>query len=511
MLHESSGQEGSGQVSRNKIMVVEDEFIVARDLQSLLEGLNYEVTSLNSTGEEAVRAALAERPDLVLMDIVLAGKMDGVQAAEAIRAQTGIPVVFITAFADKETTGRAKITEPLAYILKPFERRELEVTIELALYKARMDAKLRESQERYRTLVENTHEGILVIQDGANRYCNEPMLAISGRTEDELARVALLDLVHPDDCDAVEKRLSPWLQGGSAERPDDFRLLTPEGLVRWVEVNLGHINWQGRPAVLVFVSDITERKRLEAQMLLSQKLQSLGIVAGGVAHDYNNIMMSIMGSCEMAMEDADKNSAVYVELEQIRELAERAVELTRKMLEFTGKTWLPAKDVDLNLIIREIETIAKAPLPPKSRLVLELAPALPFVLGDSLQLQQVVLSLVGNAAEALAAEATGRVTVRTKAARCDREFLQASYVYESQEPGDYVMLEVSDNGAGISPGDRDRLFDPFFTTKFPGRGLGLAAVLGIVRSMKGAIQLESEPGKGSSFRLYLPAAPGRRV
>jgi PAS domain S-box-containing protein len=486
-------------------MVVEDEFIVAKDLKAHLEKMGYEVTSLRATGEDAVRAANEEQPDLVLMDVVLAGKMDGVQAAEAIRGQMDVPVIFLTAYSDRETTDRAKATEPYAYLLKPFEGRELGVTIDLALYKARMEARLKQSEKRYRTLVENTHEGIMVLQDGLTKFFNRQMQYLSGYSARELTEMPFIDLVNPADRDIVDA----CFQGCDKSEPPDvalsFRAVTAKGQERWVEANQARIDWQGKPALLLFICDVTERKQLEAQAFRNQKMESLGVVAGGVAHDYNNILMGILGSSELALEESSPDSPAFVEMERIQELAERAVELTKRMLEFTGKAWHQAREVDLNQVVHQGETLAKAALPVGARLALDLERGLPKVRGDALQLQQVLLSLVSNAAEALDKTRPGRVEVRTKTRHCGEQFLQSTYIYEGQAPGMYVMLEVADNGEGIARDDRDRLFDPFFTTKFLGRGLGLAAVMGIVRAMKGAIELISEAGQGSSFRLYLPA------
>ncbi len=494
-------------MSPAKIMVVEDEFIVAKDLSFHLEKQGYQVTSLRSAGEEALKAAQEERPDLILMDVVLAGQLDGVQTAEKLRETMDIPVVFLTAYSDGETIDRAKTTQPFAYLLKPFDSRELGVTIELALYKARMEAKLKRSEHRYRTLVQNTHEGVMVIQDGAAKFVNDQMLALSGYSAQELAEKPVLDLVHPEDRNKVDSRLQNYSKGDPPGEPLTFRAITHNGDERWVESNQARVDWHGSTALLVFVCDITERKQLEAQMLRNQKLQSLEIVAGGVAHDYNNILMGILGSSEMALEDIDPSSPACEEVERIRELANRAVEITKRMVEYTGKVWVTPQAVNLNQVVRECETIGRAALPPKSELVVELEHALPDMEGNPSQLQQVVLALVSNAAEALDEKPGGRVVVRTRSTTCDQDFLKNTYIYKDQEPGDYVVLEVADNGSGIPPADRDQLFDPFFTTKFLGRGLGLAAVMGIVRAMNGAIEVKSETGQGSSFRLYLPLAP----
>jgi two-component system cell cycle sensor histidine kinase/response regulator CckA len=495
-------------VSPARIMVVEDEFIVAKDLRVNLQNQGYVVTSLHSTGEQAIEAAREELPDLVLMDVVLAGRFDGVQTAEQLRQELEIPVVYLTAFSDHETIQRAKATEPFAYLLKPFDARELGVAIELALYKARMQTELKQSEERYRTLMENTHEGVLVLQDGVTKYCNNRMAEISGYTVAELIEKPVMDMVHPDDLEQIEARLQSFKDGESPDRTLAFRGIAADGSERWMESNQARITWQGFTALLVFVCDITERQQLETQMLRNQKLQSLGIVAGGVAHDYNNILMGILGSSEMVLEDMDESSTMREEIQRIRDLANRAVELTRRMLDYTGKVWVTPQELDLNQVIRDCETIARAAMPRGVELKLEFEPSLPMVEGNTSQLQQVVLALISNAGEAFEGKTEGRVTVRTQSTNCDHDFLKSTYICEDQEPGDYVMLEVADNGVGIPAADRDKLFDPFFTTKFLGRGLGLAAVLGIVRAMNGAIDLDSEPGRGTSFRLYMPLASG---
>ena len=491
-------------MSPTRIMVVEDEFIVAKDLRSHLEKQGYEVTSLHGTGESALQAARGENPDLVLIDIVLAGELDGVQTAAELRRTMGIPVVFLTAYSDEETIKRAKATEPYAYLLKPFESRELGVAIELALYKARMEEKLKKSEALYRTLLQETREGIMVIQEGSAKFANQRMLALSGYSGEELALVPVEELIHPDDRDRVVSCFMNWNEGRMPSADLSFRAINRHGVTRWVETNQARIDWQGAPGLLIFFRDITERKQLEAQNMRIRKLQSLAIVAGGVAHDFNNILMGILGSSEMALEDLDPESPLYEEVKSIHGLANRAVEITRRMVEYTGKVLVTPQDVDLNQVLRGCEAIARAGLPPGALLELDLDPEQPQVEGNASQLQQVALALIANAAEALGQIPGGRVLVRTKSTSCDQAFLRSTYVYEDQEPGRYAMLEVVDNGSGIARGDRDRLFDPFFTTKFTGRGLGLATVMGVVRAMKGAIQLESEPGRGSCFRIYLP-------
>ena len=346
-------------MSPTKIMVVEDEFAVANDLRSQLEKQGYQVTSLRATGEDALKAAPEERPDLVLMDIVLAGEFDGVETAEKLREAMGVPVVFLTAYSDQETIERAKAIQPLAYILKPFDDRELSVAIELAVYKARMEARLKKSEELHRTLMNNTNEGILVIQEGSVKFANHRMLALSGYSAEDLAVMPIRELIHPADRAMVQNLFNGWDENHPPAIMLSFRAVTAEGLTRWVETNQVRIDWQDNPALLLFFRDITERKQLETQMMRNQKLQSLAIAAGGAAHDYNNILMGILGNSEMILEELEPESHLREEMESIRNLANRAVELTKRIVEFTGKAWVDAQNVNLNQVLRESETIAR--------------------------------------------------------------------------------------------------------------------------------------------------------
>jgi PAS domain S-box-containing protein len=491
-----------------RVMVVEDEFIVARDLRLQLEGLGHEVTSLRASGEEALQALEEEAPDLVLMDIVLSGEMDGVETARRMREARPVPLIFLTAYADEETTGRAKITQPFGYLLKPFDPRELRVAIEVALYKARMDQALRESEERYRSLVDNAGQGILVMQDGRARLHNPKLEEMTGLDSGELAGEGLWEHIHPDDRQAAWECYRGWVEGDGRSAPTCFRLTTPQGQTRWLEGNTVGIAWEGRPAALTFLTDITRRRQMRQQMLRSQKMQSLGAVASGMAHDYNNILMGILGGCELAMDESPEGGPVRRDLERIYDLAQRAAGLTRRMLEYTGQSWVDPRSVDLAALVREVEPLLRAALPDRADLKLEAPAGLPAVQGEPSQLQQVVLNLVTNAGEALPEDQPGRVRVSVGVAGLDQPRLAATYLYEEQPPGDYLWLEVADTGAGIPADSRERLFDPFFTTKFLGRGLGLAAVLGIVRGMNGAVEVESQPGEGSVFRLFFPLAGG---
>lgn len=249
-----------------------------------------------------------------------------------------------------------------------------------------------------------------------------------------------------------------------------------------------------------------ERQRLEAQLLQAQKLESLGVLAGGIAHDFNNILTSILGYCDLALMDAAPNSESARMIREAANGARQAAELTRQMLAFSGRGQLTSGPVVLSELVDSIARLLDVSISKKCVLRMNLMPAQPPCLGDSAQLRQVVMNLILNACEAIG-EWSGTISVTTGAVWCERDYLAESFVDEGLAEGLYVSLEVSDTGIGMSPETRARIFDPFFSTKFTGRGLGLSAVLGIVRGHGGAIRVYSEPGKGSTFKLLFPAIP----
>jgi PAS domain S-box-containing protein len=246
------------------------------------------------------------------------------------------------------------------------------------------------------------------------------------------------------------------------------------------------------------------RLDLERQLLQSQKLESLGVLAGGIAHDFNNLLAAILGNLELARLDLPQNSPARLSLDESVSASLRAADLTRQMLAYSGKGHFVVSDVDLSALVEENRQIFRTAIPRTATLDLKLARNLPQVRGDPGQLQQVVMNLLGNAAEALDG-GPGQVALTTGSARYTAAALARSRTGEPLAAGDYVWLEVRDTGQGMDEETQSRMFDPFFTTKQPGRGLGLGAVLGIIRGHQGGIWVESTPGGGTLVRVALPA------
>ena len=251
-----------------------------------------------------------------------------------------------------------------------------------------------------------------------------------------------------------------------------------------------------------------ERRQLEAQVQHTQKLESLGVLAGGIAHDFNNLLGGILGNAELALGRLDEDNPARPLLEEISRAAERSAELSNQMLAYSGKGKFVVQPFDLGEMVREMASLLQRAISKKAMLVFELAEDLPLVEGDVTQIRQVVMNLITNGSDALEDE-PGTITLRTRAIEVAEGELRTDDAGLVLAPGDYVALEVTDTGCGMSEATRRRIFEPFFTTKFTGRGLGMSAVLGIVRGHRGAIEVTSEPGAGSMFRFMMPVCEGR--
>jgi two-component system cell cycle sensor histidine kinase/response regulator CckA len=250
-----------------------------------------------------------------------------------------------------------------------------------------------------------------------------------------------------------------------------------------------------------------ERKKLEAQMREIQKLESLGVLAGGIAHDFNNLLMVILGNADLALLSLSATSPIRQNVEAIMRASQRAADLCRQMLAYSGKGQFVVGHHNLSEVVREMVPMFDISVSKKATLRYFLAEGLPSVEADATQMHQVIMNLITNASEALG-DASGVISVSCGSMDCDRAFLSDGHLGDTLPEGRYVYLEVSDTGCGMDAETLSRIFDPFFTTKFMGRGLGLAAVLGIVRGHKGTIRVYSEPGQGTTFRILLPAVQG---
>lgn len=501
-----------------RILIVEDEVIVALDIQDRLSDLGYEVTGVADRGNEALELLASTRPDLVLMDIRLKGEMDGIAVAEQIRQQWCIPVIYLTAFSEDSTLQRAKVSEPFGYLIKPFEDREIQAAIEMALYKHQAEERLKESEERLRLALSAADQGLydLNAQTGEVLVSPEYALMLGYAPESFLeTHAAWCDRLHPEDREQATQLFRDCIDGRCSEFRAEFRQQTSSGDWKWI-LSLGRIvKWdeEGKPLRMLGThADISERKRLEAErldmerrLLHAQKLESLGVLAGGIAHDFNNLLMAILGYADLALLDVSPVSPARPSIQEIINASHRAADLCRQMLAYSGKGKFVIEHLQLDEVIQEMVHMLKTCISKKALLNLNLAENLPSIEGDPAQLRQVLMNLVINASEAIG-DRSGVVTISTGARQCDAEYLRETFLDDSLPEGLYVSLEVSDTGCGMDKETQARIFEPFFTTKFTGRGLGMSAVLGIVRGHRGTLKVYSEPGKGTTFRLLFPAS-----
>jgi nitrogen-specific signal transduction histidine kinase/CheY-like chemotaxis protein len=251
--------------------------------------------------------------------------------------------------------------------------------------------------------------------------------------------------------------------------------------------------------------DITDRKQSEAALLQGQKLESLGVLAGGIAHDFNNLLAALHGNLDLARTELSKDSAGNHYIGKCVKIIEKSANLTRQLLAYSGKGQFEVKPLDLSRQVREMGHLLSVSVSKKAELRYEITEGLPAIIGNTSQIQQVIMNLVINASDAMKKQ-DGFVLIRTGSEFLAEPELRNLYAGQELTPGPYVVLEVLDNGHGMDAETLDRIFDPFFTTKSQGRGLGLAAMLGIVKSHHGGIKVQSEVGKGTLFRVLFPSS-----
>ncbi len=369
-------------------------------------------------------------------------------------------------------------------------------------------------------LLDHAPIGVAVLDyTGEIREWNRRAEAIFGADEGDIIGSRLVDLFHASDRHELEQFVSHSMTDGETRSPRTFRAYgAREDDVRQLEVTAAAISSRSdEPGALVLFKDITEeleqqaeRQRIETQMHRAQKLESLGVLAGGIAHDFNNLLVSIVGNADLALLLATAGSPIQKALIKIKLAGGRASELTQQLLVYSGKTEVRTEPIDLNSLVLELENLLEVSISDYVSLSMMLSADLPAVMGDLSQLGQVLMNLVTNASEAIG-ESPGEMTIATGTVELTRERcaeLKASWDISERE---HVFVEVSDTGCGMDESTRQQMLEPFFTTKFAGRGLGLAAVAGIIRSHRGALEVQSDVGAGTTVRVLLPAAPDARV
>lgn len=372
----------------------------------------------------------------------------------------------------------------------------------------RMKEALRESEEKYRALVENANDAIFVTQDQRIRFCNPPTERITGYAYEALAKMDFSDIIHPADQEMVLARAKKR----SADRKDSpvysFRIISKAGKTLWVQLNSVAITWEKNPATLNFMRDITHQKALEVQLQKTQKMESIGNLAGGIAHDFNNILFPIVGISELLLEDLPRDSQEYENVEEILKAGKRGRDLVKQILAFSRQSKHTQTAVRLQGILKEVLKLTQATIPSYIQINQDIASDCGWIMADPTQIHQVAMNLITNAFHAVESDG-GTITVRLKQTRLNADLLADS----SLEPGRYAVLSIADTGHGIPAEVMSRIFDPYFTTKEQGKGtgLGLSVAYGIIKAHKGEIKVYSDPGRGTTFSIYLPLMPEQAI
>jgi two-component system cell cycle sensor histidine kinase/response regulator CckA len=373
---------------------------------------------------------------------------------------------------------------------------------DITVYKEAEKA-LKESEKKYRLLVENANDAIFISQEDVIKFPNPKTVDLLGYSPDELAKISLVDLTHPEDRDMVREGHRRALRQGGGSSTFSFRIIYRAGEEVWVQINAVPITWEGHPAILNFLRDITPQRRIQAQILEAQKMEAIGTLAGGTAHEFNNLLMSIQGNASLMLLDTDSGHPHYKRLKNIEKSVQSGAEFTDQLLGFAMGGKYEVRPTDLNEIIKTTSSMFGR-TKKEIRIYEEYQKDIWEVDVDQSQIKQVFLNLYVNAAQAM--PGGGELRIQTSNVTLDESYVEPYQL----RPGSFVKITLTDTGAGMDEVTQQRIFDPFFTTKDMGRGtgLGLASVYGIIKNHGGIIRVYSQKGKGTTFTIYLPASEG---
>jgi len=487
-----------------KILIVDDEVLIATQLKERLIFMGYTVVGIASSGEAAIDMARSLAPDLVLMDIVMPGNMDGIEAAKKIRGELNIPVTFLSAHIDNKLIKKAKLAEPFGYLLKPFNESEIKAAIEVALYKKDMEKRLQESEARYRSVFENTGAATIIVEeDGTLSMVNKETEKLSGYSKEELeGKMCWTNFIPQEDPERLKGcHVKRREDEGAAPTECELCMVDRHGKIKDISAKITII--PGTKKSVASLRDITERKLLESQLQHAQKMEAIGTLAGGIAHDFNNLLMGIQGNVSLALLNMEPDHPHYVRLNNVEQYVRSGAELTSQLLGFARGGKYEGTPTNLNELIKKSSSMFG-----RTRKEIEIHRTYQediwTVEVDQGQIEQTLLNLYVNAWQAM--PGGGKLYLQTENVTLDENYVKP-YDLES---GRYVKISVTDTGVGMDKATKDKIFDPFFTTKErgsdKGTGLGLASAYGIIKNHHGFINIYSEEGVGTTFNICLPVS-----
>jgi PAS domain S-box-containing protein len=475
-------------------------------------------TKTAATYEQALEALEAQPFDVAFFDYSL-GTRDGVSLLREIRQRDiQTPVIVLTGRGAEEVAVEAMKAGAADYLSKAnlsIEALESSIRHALALHaeeqhRRQAEAAVRASEERFRALVENSSDALLLLDaEGRVTYLTPSSERHLGWKREQMIGRSIFDFVHPDDRDLVGQRMADALECPLEPITEEIRLQRADGDWRIMEgVGVNRLSDPSVGAIVVNARDVTERRKLEDELRQSQKMEAVGQLAGGVAHDFNNLLTAILGYCSLMLDEISQEDPLRQDLMEIQAAGERAAALTRQLLAFSRRQMLQPQVVDVNTLFRQLEKMLRRLISEDVELVTSLSGDLQPVRVDPAAIEQILVNLAVNARDAM--PMGGQLTIETANVEIDDAYC---LTHAGMHAGHYVVLAISDTGRGMDAATRARVFEPFFTTKKQGRGsgLGLATVYGIVRQSGGCIWVYSEPGHGTVFKVYLPAARTRAL
>jgi two-component system, cell cycle sensor histidine kinase and response regulator CckA len=450
--------------------------------------------------DAALARLSSEHFDVVLLDLSLPDEQ-GLNTLLRTHAHAPkVPIVILTGLDDEGLAVKAVRAGAQDYLVKGRVDGDLLVrSMRYATERWRAVEALERREEHYRSLIEHSLDLISILNvDGTIRYVSPSHERVLGYRLDELVGQNVFAFIHPDDLPGIKESFARG--DGAASLESRFR--HKDGSWRMLESfgrNLSHV--PGVSGLVVNSRDVTDRKRLEEQLHHSQRLEAVGRLAGGVAHDFNNLLMVITGYTQMLLDGMHAGDPVRTDLEQVVKASERATDLTRQLLAFSRRQVVRPAILSLNVLVQDMDRMLRRVIGEEIELIASFAPDLKTVRADPGQLEQVVLNVVVNARDAM--PNGGKLILETANVQVTEEFART---HTAPKIGHYAMLSMRDTGFGMDAEVLTRLFEPFFTTKENGTGLGLSTSYGIIKQSGGDIWVDSKPGHGTTFRIYLPVA-----
>ena len=495
-----------------RVLLVEDDSAYAAVLEADLLGVGIEVHGADTV--EGARQALSARTfDAILLDLELPGS-DDIDSVERIHAAApSVPIIVLAATGDERLSALALQRGAQDYLFKSeADAAALVRAVRYAREQTQARQSVRASELRFRALVEHSHDAVTLLDEhGRIIYDSRSVARVTGYTPEERLGEALDANVHPEDIPAIAERFAYSVSHPDEVLQVEFRFRHKDGSWRWGQaVGVNRLHDPAVEAIVVNHRDITDRKQVEAalrdseaQLQQAQKMEAVGRLAGGVAHDFNNVLTAIFGYTDLLSDQIHPDDPRRADVDEIRRAADRAASLTRQLLAFSRKQIMQPRLLDLNDVILNIRKLLERLVGEDVRIEMDTDADLVRVRADPGQVEQVLMNLAANARDAM--PEGGTLTIRTRNERIDEASARPGL-----SAGEYAVVEVSDTGKGMAAAVRERVFEPVYTTKELGKGtgLGLATVYGIVKQTGGGIYVESEEGAGTTFAMYLRKAEG---